>query len=101
MKKERTYTKTITTEEFFCDICGKKLNKEELEAIYPWSTVRYNFLNHKNKLDETYDEFNLPLDLCKDCNVKASELIRNQWVEFAKKFENTEKVKELIKQMED
>ena len=101
MKKTNIYTKTITKEEYFCDICGKKLNKEELNAIYPWSTVHYNFINYKNKLDETQDEFNIPFDMCADCNLKAGKLIRNEWVEFAKKFEDTEKVKELIKQMED
>ena len=101
MKKTNTYTKTITKEEYFCDICGKKLDKEAEEALYPWSTVRYNIVNYKGKLDQTEDEFNIPLDFCKECNLKAGKLIRNEWEEFAKKFEDTEKVKELIKQVED
>lgn len=96
MKKTNTYTKTITKEEYFCDICGKKLNKEELNAIYPWSTVHYNLSDYKNKLDETHDEFSISFDMCTDCNLKAGKLIRNAWVEFAKKFENIEKVKNLI-----
>lgn len=101
MKKTNTYTKTITKEEYFCDICGKKLDKESEEALYPWSTVRYNIVNYKGKLEQTEDEFNIPLDFCKECNLKAGKLIRNEWVEFAKKFEDIEKVKELIKQVED
>ena len=96
MKKTNTYTKTITKEEYFCDICGKKLNKVERNASYPWSIVYYNLIDYKNKLDETHDEFSMPFDMCTDCNLKASKLIRNEWIEFAKKFEDKEKVKNLI-----
>ena len=98
MKKTNTYTKTITREEFYCDVCGKKLNKEELNAIYPWSTIHYNLLTYKNKLEETQDEFSVPLDLCRECNEKASKLIRREWIEFAKKFENVEEVKKRIEE---
>lgn len=101
MKKTNTYTKTITKDEYYCTICGKKLDKESINALYPWSTVHYNILNYKGKMEETEDEFNIPFDFCKECNLKAGKLIRSEWVEFAKKFKDIEKVKELIKQVED
>ena len=101
MKKINTYTKTITKEEYFCDVCGKKLDKESINALYPWSTVHYNIINYKGKMDETEDEFNIPFDFCKECNLKAGKLILREWIEFAKKFKDTEKVKQLIKQVED
>ena len=100
MKKTVTRTITKTKDEYYCDICGKKLNKVERNASYPWSIVYYNLIDYKNKLDETHDEFSMPFDMCTDCNLKASKLIRNEWIEFAKKFENKEKVKEMIKNME-
>ena len=100
MKKTVTKTITKTKDEYYCDVCGKKLDKGEINAYYPWSTVHYNFINYEGKMDETEDEFNIPFDFCKECNLKAGRLILREWIEFAKKFENIEKVKEMIKNEE-
>lgn len=100
MKKTVTKTITKTKDEYYCDICGKKLDKESINALYPWSIVHYNIVNYNGKLDETEDEFNIPFDFCKECNLKAGKLILREWIEFAKKFENKDKVKEMIKNME-
>ena len=51
-------------------------------------------------MDVTEDEFNIPFDFCKECNLKAGKLILREWIEFSKKFENKDKVKEMIKNME-
>ena len=100
MKKTVTITITKTKDEYYCDICGKKIDKEAEDALYPWSIVRYNIVNYNGKLEQTEDEFNIPFDFCKECNLKAGKLILREWIEFAKKFENKEKVKEMIKNME-
>ena len=100
MKKTVTKTITKTKDEYYCDVCGKKLDKDSMNANYPWSTVHYNIINYKGKLVETSEEFNIPFDLCKECNLKASNLILREWVEFAKKFRDEEKVKEMIKNTE-
>ena len=100
MKKTVTKTITKTKDEYYCDICGKKLDKKDLNATYPYSITYYNYINYTGKLEETHDEFNIPLDFCRECNLKASKLIQREWIEFAKKFQNIEKVKEMIKNEE-
>lgn len=50
MKKTVTKTITKTKDEYYCDVCGKKLDKESMNALYPWSTVHYNIVNYKGKI---------------------------------------------------
>ena len=84
MKKERTYTKTITTEEFFCDICGKKLSKKEEKCWPPYATLNYSGF-YSGKVEDDHEEYNACLDLCEECNSKVVNVVLHYFDEFTQK----------------
>lgn len=84
MKKERTYTKTITTEEFFCDVCGKKLSKKEEKCWPPYAVLHYSGF-YNDKVEDDHEEYNACLDLCEECNSKVVNTVLHYFDEFAQK----------------
>ena len=92
MKKERTYTKTITTEEFYCDVCGKKLTKQESKCWPPYATLHYNKF-YNGKLEEEHADLNITLDLCKECNEEVVDFVYNEYCQFRRKVDNENLIK--------
>ena len=82
MKKIETVTQT--REVYYCDKCGKKLNKKELERSGPWVCLHY--LTKYDKPSEEHDSFSLGLDLCDECNIELSKLVLEEWYKFTEKF---------------
>lgn len=96
MKKERTYTKTITSEEYFCDVCGKKLTKKEIKCWPPYAVLHYaRFYN--GKAEDDHDEYSACLDLCEECNSKVVGIVSHYFDEFTQKA-SAENLVKLLKE---
>lgn len=94
---QKTITRTIKEDAYYCDVCGKKLTKKEIEQCVSWATLHYGRMyNGKNCTDE-FDEFTVKLDLCNICNNKLSDIVLKSWYEFKEKFENEELLIEKIR----
>ena len=83
MKKERTYTKTIASEEYFCDVCGKKLTKKEEKCWSPYAILNYARWLYNGKSEDDHADCNSDLDLCEECNEKVVDVVLNYFDEYA------------------
>ena len=92
MKKERTYTKTITEQEFYCDICGKKLTEQEKKYWSPYAVLHYADI-YNGKVYDSHNEYSTYLDLCEECNEKVTNVVLYQFNDFTKKVSSENLVK--------
>lgn len=83
---KKTETVTQTREVFYCDKCGKRLSKKELEDVGPWACLHY--LRKYTKFEEEHDDFSIDSDLCHECNVEVSGRVLEEWYKFKEKCQS-------------